>query len=963
MKKSNYISIGIAALVLSGSSLFAQVAFTNANTKLTGAEVHSGCPVAIVDWNGDGKDDIIRLDQTTDCSVEIQRTNNTYDHVSLGTFTGSGNAWAMAVADVDHNGYADVISGGYGNAVQILKSNSNGTGATLYSIPNSNFFLQNITCCDANNDGWIDIFCCDDNAAAHLFMNDGAGNFTESTTQIVLAINPTIFYSGDPADSGNYGSAWIDFDNDGDLDLYVAHCRQSTSSTTDLRRKDRLFVNDGNNNFTEQAGNYGIETTVFNQTWTASFGDIDNDGDLDLMVTNHDVKSQILLNDGTGHYTDITIGTGFDISDITPIESVMEDFDNDGFNDIFVTGSAARFFHNNGNNTFTKMPNMFDGNDMESFAIGDLNHDGFIDIYSSYASIYTTPGDSADVIWMNNGNSNNFITVELKGTVSNHSAIGARATIYGTWGTQIREVRAGESYGTNNSAMCHFGLGAATTIDSLTIHWPSGIDQTITDPTINQFITVIEGNCVSPEAIITTTGQPIICPGQTTTLSAPVGYDYLWSDGSTNQTLVVAASGEYNVMISTVGNQCHAISKTVIVQYNPDQTPVINVIGETEICNGGAVTLAAPAGMQSYTWSNGDTNQNAVITQSGTYTLTVMGACQAWTANTPVTVTAHTVANPLASNVNITAPGTANLWANGNNINWYDAATGGNLLGSGNAFITPFLNANTTFYASNSEAYGNGIFPLGMANHSGTNYYSSGGTNAIMYFDVTKTCIIKSAKVITDTYGIRRFELRNNAGTVLAFADVDLITDTTVVMLNFTVNPGTQYQLATNEAANLAIAGWNQVSPKLQRNISGATYPYTLADALSITGNNQGPQYYYYFYDWQVEKPGLLCESDRSPANVTIGPVGINENQFISSITVYPNPSSALFNVSFETIKQGDVQLEISDLAGRKVLTYNEQKVNGTFTKALNLDGNAKGVYVLKITCGSQVHHQKITLK
>lgn len=963
MKKSNYIISGFCMLMLSGSSLMAQLAFTNANSKLTGAEVHSGCPVTVVDWNGDGKDDIIRLDQATDCSVEIQRTNNTYDHVSLGVFSASGGAWGMAVADVDHNGYVDVIAGGYGSAVQILKTNSTGTGSTTYSLPSSGFFLQNITCCDANNDGWIDIFCCDDNAAPHLYMNDGTGNFTESTTQITLALNPGISYGGDPADSGNYGSAWIDFDNDGDLDLFVAHCRQSTSSTTDLRRKDRLFVNDGNNNYTEQAGNFGLEATVYSQTWTASFGDIDNDGDLDLMVTNHDVASQILENDGTGHYTDITVGTGFDLSNMTPIESVMEDFDNDGFNDILVTGSTSRFFHNNGNKTFTKMPNMFNSNDMESFAIGDLNHDGFIDIYSSYASIYTTPGDSADVIWMNKGNNNNFLTVELKGTVSNHSAIGARVTIYGSWGIQIREVRAGESYGTNNSAMCHFGLGTSTAVDSLTIHWPSGLDQTIINPSVNQFLTVIEGNCVSPEALITTNGLPILCPGQFLTLTAPAGFDYVWSDGSTNQTLSVATTGEFNVMISTPGNQCHAISKTITVVYNPDQTPAITAIGETEICNGSAVTLAAPAGMQSYTWSNGDTNQNAVITQAGTYSLTVMGTCQSWTSTTPVTVIVHTVAAPLASNVTIPVAGTANLWANGNNINWYDAPTGGTLLGTGNGYTTPFLNANTTFYASTSNAFGNGIFSLGMFNHTGTNYYSSGGTNAIMYFDVDKTCTIKTVKVITDKFGTRRIELRDAAGTVLNYMDVNLTTDTTIVPLNFTVNPGSQYQLGTNATINQAIPGWNQPGPRLQRNTTGATYPYTLADALTITGNNQGPQYYYYFYDWKVEKPGLLCESDRSPANVTIGPVGINENEFSNSVSVYPNPSAALFNVAFETKKQATVQLNITDISGREVYSYNEDKVTGLFAKAINLDGNAKGVYVLKITCGNEVYHQKITLK
>src|SRR5207237_4635559 len=98
------------------------------------------------------------------------------------------------------------------------------------------------------------------------------------------------------------------------------------------RRRDRLFVNDGNNNFTENGQAYGIEVSDFKQTWTTSFGDLDNDGDLDIVMTNHGENGQILLNDGTGHFTDITSSTGFSTTingGMDPIESAVEDFDND----------------------------------------------------------------------------------------------------------------------------------------------------------------------------------------------------------------------------------------------------------------------------------------------------------------------------------------------------------------------------------------------------------------------------------------------------------------------------------------------------------------------------------------------------------------------------------------------------------------------------------------------------------
>lgn len=578
------------AVSFSISSLNAQIAFTNSNSKLTNAASHSGCPTTICDWNNDGLDDIIHLDEGRYCYVEIQNTNAQYTRLSLGDF--GGGAWAMTVADVDHNGYKDIIADG-SNGIGLIKTHAAGALVPMIWLSNSGFFLQNATFADFNNDGWIDLFCCDDNDASHLYMNDQAGNLNISSF-VDFALNPTLFYNGDPADSGNYGSAWIDFDNDGDMDLFVAHCRQSANSPSDLRRKDRLFVNDGSNNYTEQSSAYGIEVSAYNQTWTASFGDIDNDGDLDLLATNHDVPSIIMQNDGTGHFTDITASTNFAIPNFTPIESVMEDFDNDGWIDILITGDDSRFFLNNGNSTFTLVDDIFDNNDMESFSIGDLNHDGFVDVYASYATIYTNPSNIDDVVWLNNKNSNHFLTIQLQGTISNRDAIGGRATVYSALGTQVREVRSGESYGTCNSFQCHFGLGSLTTVDSVVIRFPSGTTQTIINPAVDQFIKVIENDCISPIANITYSGPLVLCPGQSVTLNAPLsiaGFTYLWSNGSTASNITVNQAGEYNVLITAPGNNCIGISPTMNLISNPDQTPTISSTAPLDLCAGQSLDL------------------------------------------------------------------------------------------------------------------------------------------------------------------------------------------------------------------------------------------------------------------------------------------------------------------------------------------------------------------------------------
>ena len=331
---------------------FAQFEFANLNTKLSNANFNSGCSVTIADWNNDGLDDIIRLDQGRNAFVEIQKTGSQFETRSFGQMA-TRSAWAMCVAELDKNGFLDII-GGWNGSCKVIMINSDGVTSNLITLPSSNFFLQNITAVDANNDGWIDLFTCDDNGESTIYMNDGAGNLFVSN---IIDFDVT---SSD--DSGNYGSVWTDFDNDGDLDLYIAKCRQGVNDPADGRRINVMFVNNGDGTYTENAAEYGIN--VGWQSWTASFGDIDNDADLDLLLTNHDFESQIFENDGTGHYTDITASTGFDISNITSIQSGFEDLDNDGFVDILITGSTHRIFHNNGNSTFSEVTGFFDGNDI-----------------------------------------------------------------------------------------------------------------------------------------------------------------------------------------------------------------------------------------------------------------------------------------------------------------------------------------------------------------------------------------------------------------------------------------------------------------------------------------------------------------------------------------------------------------------------------------------------------------------
>lgn len=470
-------------ILLICSTTYAQIAFTNQTSLLTNTSHFSGVHMGISDMNGDGLDDIIRYQQGTALNIEYQTLPNSgFTSYTFGNVA-SSSQWSTCIADYDHNGFNDLLVGGAYDNIKLLSANGAGSAYTMSTLANSNIFLQGSNFADINNDGFVDIYACHDDDESLKYKNLQNGSFLEED----------MFESTLPSgNSGNYASIWTDYDNDGDIDMYLSKCRSGESDPTSPTRVNLLFQNDGNHVYNEVGAAAGLN--IGDQTWSTDFADIDNDGDMDCYLINHFTTSILMENNGDGTFTDITAASGM-VPDLNffGIQAFFRDFDNDGFVDLVISGDQDRMFRNNGNKTFTRINSIFDANEIESMAIGDLNNDGYLDIYAGYANFFTSPSSTPDKLWMNNGGANNFFKLALKGTDSNINGIGARIEIRGLFGVQVREVRSGEGYGVHNSFTQHFGLGLVPAIQSVTIKWPSGIIDVIRNPAINQTLQVTEG--------------------------------------------------------------------------------------------------------------------------------------------------------------------------------------------------------------------------------------------------------------------------------------------------------------------------------------------------------------------------------------------------------------------------------------------------------------------------------------
>ncbi len=946
--------LAIVCLQFLTAPLFAQISFSNKTSLLSPSDHRSGVAIAVIDMNGDGLDDIVRLDQGRALNIQYQTSpNGVFAAVSLGNLPNAPQPqWGMCTADFDNNGFADVLAGGREDGVKIARADSTGTAFSFQVFSNPVTFVQGVNFADINNDGWLDAFVCHDDGISRIFGNNGDGTFTYQPMWINLATVPA------SDNSGNYGSVWSDVDNDGDLDLYIAHCRQGVNDPTDPRRINQLFLNDGNGNYTQDVDNLsGLRIGA--QSWTADFGDIDNDGDFDCFITNHDVSSQLLENDGMGHFTNISAASGiFNAISNSPIQGVFRDFDNDGFVDIAVAGGNQYLFKNNGDKTFTKLPNPFSNSQMESFAIGDLNGDGFQDIYAGYAKIYTTPSNIPDVLWMNDGNDNHFFGLSLRGVQSNRSAVGAKVRLYSALGIQTREVRSGESYGISNSLLVHFGMGQVETIDSVVIDWPSGKRDVIVSPDRDQYLSYTEGGCLLPLISLEALGATTFCSGESVDMEAPPGYSYLWNTGDTTQLVTLDSAGVYAVTV-TNAEGCTAVSNPVLIVVDPIQIPVIEALGDTIFCAGGSVILGTGSAT-SYLWSNGETTQSIETSNSGQYSVTTQGLCAQF-SSVPITVTTLMPALPIVSADTVALDSMATLSAIGDSLLWYESASSTVPLATGNIYVTPPLGLSTTYWVSNTAIFGQPNEFVGMVDHQGGNF-GDNTYNGGLVFDCLSPFVLKKTKVYTNTPGQRKVVLEDSDGNVLQSKVVDIPSGITVIELDMPIPVGSDLLLTTEAAFNQTSIGTG--SPQLRRSTQGIQFPYVIPNVVSIKNSTFNTTRYYYFYNWEIAYKAIACESERVPVTAELAVVsGSAAPVWAAGLQVFPNPAAGALQVRWDRFEGGKMTVSLKNTHGVTVQWQQVQAPAGAYSFSTEIGQFPKGIYWLELAGETGVVRRKVVLQ
>jgi len=337
---------------------------------------------------------------------------------------------------------------------------------------------------DYDRDGYLDLYtgsndfmdCGSPDAIARniLYHNSGDGTFTDATEEAGVDVG----FMGECGGS-NGGMGAGDYNDDGWPDLYVG--------VTAKGFPNRLFVNDGHGGLVEVTTG---EIADLGESRGVAVGDIDNDGDLDLFQATGRYRENrpiMFLNIGKGVFLDVTEGIG--LSQLTEERSVgarLGDIDNDGDLDLII-GWPHRLFLNNGSGMFedqTSRSGITGVTGLEVMSLGDYDLDGFLDLVGSRAQSF---------LFHNNGNDNHWLRVDLVGIQSNRSGIGVRLLATSGDLRQMREILGGNG-DSQDEMVAHFGLGERIRVDRLEVRWPSGQVDVLTDIPVDQKIRLFEGD-------------------------------------------------------------------------------------------------------------------------------------------------------------------------------------------------------------------------------------------------------------------------------------------------------------------------------------------------------------------------------------------------------------------------------------------------------------------------------------
>lgn len=867
-----------------------------------------------------------------------------------------GTSQGDCAADMNNDGLDDVVRV-LSNGIYIDYQQVDGTfTGAFFEMAVTNLPSWSICAADIDGNGYCDLLLGAGNAVSFVYANEDGTAYSEDA-------HPEYIFT--------QRSTFADIDNDGDLDAFANH---DVDQCHPYRNENGVLELDFSL----------IQTLDVGGNYAAIWVDYDNDWDSDLYITKcrggaawGDLQRINLLyrNNGDGTYTEAAAEANMNDGNQS-WTTVFEDFDNDGDFDAFTVnhasgdvpgGAANKFNLNDGTGVFTDIIGTtgISATDLGAWNCdaGDFDNNGFVDIFSEMGTeMYWNNGDltftGTQLNGFNSGgigdfNNDGFLDVISGNNLWLNDGNANNYVVFDLEGIESNKSAIGarvEIYGDWGVQIREVRSGESFDPgSSLTAHFGIGNSTAIDHATIKW-----------PSGMITTIDNPGI-----------------------NETHFVLEAGCMGSAVSISAN------------------------GNTTICPGQSVTLEAPTGGASYTWSNGATTQTIEANTQGNYYAIV------WDNNGCASVSNYILVDILEeSNPEITLSGEETFCQGSSAIltstvaqayTWSNGQTGQSIVVTepGDYFVTVEGACDGVTYNSQTISVnvlastepivenvtiGEPGTAVLTATGSSLNWYATSSSTEVLgtgssfttdFFDNTVSYWVENVTV----YGGEEIDggkLDNSGTGSLPSSGGKLIFD---VYEPLTLEQVTVYVPETSSAGNRTIELYNSSNTliasavvncaigenvvdlnfeipagtgfqigcaenNLFRNSGTLEYPYAIGDAGQINTSTFGDGYYYYFYNWQLKKEESICVSDRVEVQATV--IGIDELSNELSLELYPNPTSdKLFLAS--SLENGQVQVNVTDATGRTVI--NQQiSLNAAGSQSLEVSQLSAGLYHITVT-------------
>ncbi len=484
---------------------------------------------------------------------------------------------------------------------------------------------------------------------------------------------------------------------------------------------------------------------------------------------------------------------------------------------------------------------------------------------------------------------------------------------------------------------------------NVTVEWtvPGTYDLTVSE-TNTYGCTVLNRVSVTvnelPTAMIEVSGPTTFCQGGDVTLTAPIGFaSYVWSTGETARSIVVRTTGQYWVKV-TDANGCSNNSDTVTVNVFPNSLPIITVSGPTTFCEGGSVTLTAPAGFDAYLWSTGETTQSITVSETGSYTVTVADNNGCTGTSTEVDV----FVNPKPSPV-LTVVGSTTICS-----------------GEEVEVRAPLGYVSYTWISTSGTSYGTDRSIT--VSQSDTIYCQVVDANGCV--GESDTVIITVSPVVAPIVAANGPTEFCDGGSVKLSAPEGFAT-------YFWSNGATTREIVVQDGGNYSVTVTsNAACESVSLPTEVVVFPLPARPSIARTGDTlKAVSVVAESYQWYrngvmmpgaeesflvVNQPGVYrvsiadnntCASISDGFDVIL--TDVNDDVFAGhapELSIFPNPTNGQFTIEGEINVTGNVQIELVNMIGEVVMTNTVNANGGMFSQAMNMGTLASGVYNVVVT-------------